>query len=158
MLVGETKSKSWERQDVKHSYENLESSLKNNLEKHIKSFDNYSGKNNLKIYLIDYKDFGIEMCENIESNPKYFAKNRKEPQYFNNYRLSKDKKILDYLYQHKDKIDYVIMNYYDFCEVIKISKPFPPELLAECENLTPEELAKPELIDYFKYKLKALSK
>ena len=49
MLVGETKSKSWERQDVKHSYENLESSLKNNLEKHIKSFDNYSGKNNLKI-------------------------------------------------------------------------------------------------------------
>ena len=61
------------------------------------------------------------MCENIESNPKYFAKNRKEPQYFNNYRLSKDKKMLDYIYQCKDKIDYIIMNYYDFCEIIKIS-------------------------------------
>jgi len=43
-------------------------------------------------------------------------------------------------------------------EVVKISKDFPPELLSECEKLTPEELAKPELIDYFKDKLKALSK
>ena len=43
-------------------------------------------------------------------------------------------------------------------EVIKLNVPFPQDLLAECENLTPEELAKPELIDYFKDKLKALSK
>ena len=43
-------------------------------------------------------------------------------------------------------------------EIIKLNVPFPQDLLAECENLTPEELAKPELIDYFKDKLKALSK
>ncbi len=41
-------------------------------------------------------------------------------------------------------------------EIIRMNKPIPTELLAECENLTPQELSDPNLIDKFKIKLKAL--
>lgn len=121
MKAGEIKSKSWIRKDVPHSYENLKESFKNNLTKHISSADNYSGEKDLKIYLVEYGDFGIEMCEDIDSNPNYFAKNKRKPDYCWNYRLSKDKNMLRYIYNYKDKINYIIMNYHDYCEIIKVA-------------------------------------
>ena len=41
-------------------------------------------------------------------------------------------------------------------ETIRIEKPIPQDILAECEELTPEQLARPELLDEFYRKLKAL--
>lgn len=121
MEVGETRSESWSKKDVSHSYENLTKSFKNNLTKHIGSADNYSGKKDFKIYLVEYGDFGIEMCEDIDSNPDYFAKNKRKPEHCWNYRLSKDKNMLKYIYDYKDNIDYIIMNYHDYCEIIKVA-------------------------------------
>lgn len=120
MEVGETRSESWSKKDVSHSYENLTKSFKNNLTKHIGSADNYSGKKDLKIYLVEYGDFGIEMCEDIGSNPEYYARNKRKPDHCWNYRLSRDKNMLRYIYDYKDDIDYIIMNYHDYCEIIKV--------------------------------------
>lgn len=121
MEVGETRSESWSKKDVCHSYENLEKSFKNNLTKHIGSANNYSGKKDLKIYLVEYRDFGIDMCEDIDSNLEYFENNKKNPEHCWNYRLSKDKNMLKYIYYYKDNIDNIIMNYHDYCEIIKIA-------------------------------------
>ena len=121
MEVGETRSESWSKKDVSHSYENLTKSFKNNLTKHIGSADNYSGKKDLKIYLVEYGDFGIEMCEDIGSNPEYYARNKRKPDHCWNYRLSRDKNMLRYIYDYKDDIDYIIMNYHDYCEIVKVS-------------------------------------
>jgi len=69
---------------------------------------------------VEYGDFGIEMCEDIGSNPEYYARNKRKPDYCWSYRLSRDKNMLRYIYDYKDDIDYIIMNYHDYCEIIKV--------------------------------------
>ena len=120
MEIGERRSDSWSNKDVPHSYDNLEKSFKQNLEHHLGQAQKYNGKKDLKIYLVEYGDFGVEMCENIDTNLEYFAKNQRKPEHCWNYRLSKDKKMLKYLYNFQNQIDYIIMNYHDYSEIIKI--------------------------------------
>ena len=122
MEIGERRSDSWSNKDVPHSYDNLEKSLKQNLEHHLGQAQKYNGKKDLKIYLVEYGDFGVEMCENIDTNLEYFAKNQRKPEHYWNYRLSKDKKMLKYLYNFQNQIDYIIMNYRDYCEILKIKE------------------------------------
>lgn len=129
MFVGERRSESWFRKDVPHSYENLEKSFKRTLINHMQSSEKYSGIKNKKIYMIEYPDFGIEMIEDIDSNPEYFNKVKLAPKHCHNYRLSKDKNMLKYLYKYKEEVDYIIMNYHEFFEIIKVKNI--PQILKE---------------------------
>ncbi|MBE5741511.1 MAG: hypothetical protein E7351_03195 [Clostridiales bacterium] len=115
MEIGERREGNWSRKDVCHSYDNLKESFCNNLKKHLSSSDNYQGKLDIKIYMIEYSDCGLEMIENV-------CDEAKEPEHLWVYRLSKDKNMLRFLYQYKNKIDYIIMNYKDFCETIKVDE------------------------------------
>lgn len=115
MEIGESREKSWSRKDVCHSYDNLKESFYNNFKKHLISFDNYEGIQNIKIYMIEYSDYGLEMMENV-------CDETKEPKHLWDYRLSKDKNMMKFIYQYKNKVDYIIMNYKDSCEIIKISE------------------------------------
>ena len=61
------------------------------------------------------------MCEDIDANLDYFAKNKRKPEHCLNYQLSKDKNMLKYIYDYKNNIDYIIMNYHEYCEIIKVA-------------------------------------
>ena len=116
------RSKYWEFEPPKHSYEYLVESFKNNWENHIKSLNNYAGNKDFGIFVLDYREFALNMIEKIAidgidgmSCGDLFP-TLKEC----NYRLSRDKKLLDYVYTFKDKLKYVIFVHYQGIEIIKI--------------------------------------
>ena len=122
--IGESRSVSWSRKGSQHSYQNLQNSFKKQFEHHLNSLTNYKGNSELKIFIIEYSDYGIEMEEDLFKNYPDNAKRipTREPKHFWNYRLSKDKNMLNYLYNFQDKIDYVIYDSIDSCEIIKIDQ------------------------------------
>lgn len=105
-----------------HSYENLVRSFKKNWNNHIESFGKYKGKKDISIFMIQYSDMALEMYENVY---EYWIDGMsngdlRKPEKLNCYRMSRDKKILKYMYEFKDKIKYVIFVYGEKCEVIKL--------------------------------------
>ncbi|MBQ8451660.1 MAG: hypothetical protein IJ538_02665 [Clostridia bacterium] len=117
-VPGQSDSISWRRNDVKHSYENFQKSLATNIKNHLESLDKFEGEKKLKIFLIEYSDFGLEMMEKLPDNLLFLGV---QPEHLWKYRLSKDKKILKYLYEFKDKIDYIIFEDNEDCEILKLS-------------------------------------
>lgn len=113
-------TQSWVHLDVCHSYDNLEKSFYKNFNKHLKSLGKYTGNKQLKIFLIEYTDLGVEMIENIAEEEMKNNRSLKR-QHFNIYMLSKDKKMLEYLYQFKEQIDYIIYDYACGFEIIKLA-------------------------------------
>ena len=53
----------------------------------------------------EYDDVGLEMIEEFEEKD---FENGNSSQHYWNYKLSKDKEMLKYLYNLKDQVDYVI--------------------------------------------------
>lgn len=116
---GYTDSISWVEDDVAHSYENLQKSMKKNMDKHLKSANDYEGSNKLKIFLIEYVDSGLEMIEIFDDVD---FENGASPKHYFHYKLSVDKNMLNQLYQLKDKIDYIIILINEKVEIVKISQ------------------------------------
>lgn len=114
--------KHWTMPYSEHNYENLVRSFKKNWSNHIESFEKYKGKKDISIFMIQYSDMALEMYENVYENWIDGMSNGdlREPEKLNCYRMSRDKKILKYMYEFKDKIKYVIFVYGEKCEVIKL--------------------------------------
>ena len=110
-------SKEWQQEDVQHSYNMFQYSMNKQISHHIDSANKYSGNKEIKIFLIEYDDVGLEMIEEFEEKD---FKNGNSPQHYWNYKLSKDKEMLKYLYNLKDKVDYVIFENHEDVEIIKI--------------------------------------
>lgn len=71
--------------------------------------------------MIEYDESALGMIECVYTdwiNGMSQGDMRKQED-FKNYRLSRDKKILNYIYQFKDKIRYVIYVYRDGFEIIR---------------------------------------
>lgn len=71
--------------------------------------------------MIEYNESALGMTECVYTdwiNGMSQGDMRKQED-FKNYRLSRDKKILNYIYQFKDKIKYVIYVYRDGFEIIR---------------------------------------
>lgn len=115
-------SESWAMQYPKHSYEYLCDSFKKNWEKHIKSYKKYNGNKNIGIFMIEYTDKALEMCEDIYSDWIDFMTTGdfREPEKVKTYRLTRDKKLQKYIYSFKENIKYVIFVYGRECEIIKL--------------------------------------
>ena len=114
--------KHWTMQYPEHSYEKLVKSLEKNWNNHIESYEKYNKKKDISIFMIQYSDMALEMYENVY---EYWIDGMsngdlRKPEKLNCYRMSKDKKILKYMYEFKDKIKYVIFVYGEKCEVIKL--------------------------------------
>lgn len=93
-----------------HSYENLVSSFKTHWEEHLNSLEKKPEyKRKCGIFMIQYCDMALEMFEDIFQNLKkgLFLYIR-DPQHFYDYRLSRDKALLEYIARHKETIQYVI--------------------------------------------------
>ena len=115
--------KEWTYQDVSHSYENFVKSFKKQFEKHLNRLDKYKGNKGLKIFLIEYADNGLELIEEKYKNYSYYQKqslNQEQHLWF--YLLSKDKNMLEYLFDYKDELDYVIFDIENDFEIIKLNE------------------------------------
>lgn len=107
------RSKSWERENCEHNYSNLVESFKRNFEHHINSLDKYNGNKAVGIFMIENSEFAMSMMENVYVDwiDGMSQGDLREQQTFNCYRLSRDKTMLNYLYNFRDKLKYVIYIY-----------------------------------------------
>ena len=101
------------RKGERYEYEFFESSFKTLLNQHLKSYDKYKGQKNVSIFIVECVEIGLEMAEDVSDD-------KKMPEYYSNYHLSKDRNLLKFLYGLKDKITYVIFDLLEEMEIIKV--------------------------------------
>ncbi len=115
------RSKSWTFQNPEHSHSFLIDSFKCNWEHHLESLKKYSGKKEIGIFLIEYPEVALEMCEAIYEDwiNGMSQGDLRDQQSFKEFRLSRDKVLLEYMYDFKDEIKYVIFQNSVRCEVVR---------------------------------------
>lgn len=115
------RSQSWSISNPQHSHDFLIDSFHNNWESHLKSLNQYTGRADIGIFLIECSDFALSMCENVYADwiDGMSQGDMREQEKFKCYRLTRDKKILKYIYQFKGQIQYVIFVYCQGIEIIK---------------------------------------
>lgn len=117
----------------KHSYDDFCLSFKKNWENHIYSLDKYAGDKSTGVFMIQYNDSAL-VLDAVFPDLKteiYYCDLLKRPQY-RGYRLTHDSDMLEFIYQHKENIQYVaFFNNDDFhgkrCEIICVENI--PEIL-----------------------------
>ena len=113
----------WAFKFPEHSYSYLCESFMNNWEKHIASLNNYKGNKSTSIFMIEYTDLALTMYENVFEDWIDGLSNGdvREPETVEFYRISRDKKLLNYIYQFRNTIKYVIFVYGKEYEAIKLN-------------------------------------
>ena len=110
-----------------HTYENFVRSFKTNLEHHLESMVKYSGNKECKIFMVEYNDSALLMNKKVPRdlmlNVTYGDLVKRECPA---YRLSRDIDLLQYIYEKKEQIDYLIFvddNCFHgaFADIIKVS-------------------------------------
>ena len=118
--LGECKTFSSTMQYKNHSYDNLVGSLKNSWTHHINSMQKYDGNKEIGIVLIEYNEMGLTMMEDCfadcKSELRYGDLYKQE--HINDYRISRDKNVLNYLYQYRDNIKYIVYICSHFIDII----------------------------------------
>ena len=114
------RSESWEFQNPVHSYEFLVESFKQNWENHIQSSKRYSKNKKIGIFMIEYPEIALAMCENVYCDwiDGMAQGDMRQQETFKEYRLSRDKELLKYIYGFKNVIKYVVYVNSIRCEVI----------------------------------------
>ena len=81
----------------------------------------YSGRKDVGVFLIEYPETALAMCENVYSGwiDGMSQGDMREQESFKEYRLSRDKELLSFIYQQKDAIKYVLFVNQSRFEVIK---------------------------------------
>mgnify|MGYP006987514687 CR=1 FL=1 len=117
----EVRSKSWAHTNPVHTYEFLVKSLKSNWKHHLESCKQYTGSKEIGIFMIEYSEFALAMCENVYHDwiDGMSHGDMREQEEFKEYRLSRDKNFLEYVYQFRDEIKYVIFINQERYEVIR---------------------------------------
>lgn len=117
----EVRSKSWAFTNPTHSHEFLIASFKNNWEHHMDSYWKYNGAKEIGVFMVEYPEFALSMCENVYCdwiNGMAHGDMRGQEK-FKEYRLSRDKKLIEYIYQFREQIKYVIFVNHVRYEVIR---------------------------------------
>ncbi len=128
----EVRSKHWTIQNPEHNYGYLVKSFERNWKNHLESLRKYTGNAEVGIFMIEYSEFALSMCENLYNgwiDGMSQGDMRKQEQ-FRCYRLSRDKQLLDFMYRNKNYIKYVIFVYGDGFEIIRLENiPYLIKLL-----------------------------
>ena len=115
----------------RHSYEYFCTSFKKTWEHHAESLDQYGGCKDMAAFMIEYQEHTLHMCEDfseLKLKEKISYGDLFKGERYSYYRLSRDKKLLNYIYGYKSIIDYVVMVTDDeLPEIIKVENI--PELL-----------------------------
>lgn len=106
----EVRSKSWTLENSVHSHDFLFASFKNNWEHHMESYSKYNGTKEVGIFMVEYPEVALAMSENVYCDwiDGMAQGDMREQEKFKEYRLSRDKKLLKYIYQFWNQIKYVI--------------------------------------------------
>lgn len=108
-----------------HTHMNLVNSIQKNWRKHIKSYEKSNNSLRYRIFVLEYLDINIETGISEKNKPNQPSK------HYDSYRISADKHLLKWIYEFKEKIDYLILinpnSLPISLEVIKINKI--PDLL-----------------------------
>lgn len=106
----EVRSKSWAFTNPTHSHDFLITSFKSNWEHHMDSYRKYNGAKEVGIFMVEYPEFALAMSENVYCNwiNGMAQGDMRGQEKFKEYRLSRDKKLLEYIYQFREQIKYVI--------------------------------------------------
>ena len=112
----------WSFPQPVHSYENLKKSLEEIWSKHIDSLNKYTGKKQVGIFIVEYPEYALAMCENVYGTIKegFRYDGLRDQQKFDAYRLSRDKEMLDYLYRFSRQLMFVFYVFHSGIEVIKL--------------------------------------
>lgn len=115
------RSKSWAFSNPTHSYEFLSDSFRSNWQHHMESYKKYTGSKQTGIFMVEYPEIALAMCENVYHDwiDGMSQGDMREQEKFKEYRLSRDKKLLEYIYQFKNEIQYVIFLNQARVEVIR---------------------------------------
>lgn len=115
-------SKHWTMIYPNHSYEYLCESFKKNILNHIESMKRYTGNKDISIFMIEYSDLALTMYENVFEDWLDGLSNGdlREPELIEFYRISRDKELLNYIYNLNSSIKYIIFVYGKEYEVIKL--------------------------------------
>lgn len=115
------RSQSWSFPNPKHSYDFLVDSFKRNWEHHMESYEKYAGPKQVGIFMIEYPEFALAMYENVYQGwiDGMSDGDMREEEDFKEYRLSRDKRLLEYIYQYKDEIQCVVFWNHARFEVIR---------------------------------------
>lgn len=117
----------------KHSYDNFCLSFKKSWEKHIDSLDKYTGEKNTGIFMMQYNDSALVLdAEFPDVKTELFYGDLLERPKYCGYRLTHDSNMLEYIYQFKEKIRFVVFFNNDRfhgnkCEIICVENI--PEIL-----------------------------
>lgn len=121
-----TRSKHWGFNNPNHTYEFLVESFKYTWDHHISSLNKYNGNKNIGIFMVEYEESALSMLENVYSDwiDGMSQGDMRQQEELYCYRLSRDRKLLEFVYQYKEQIKYVIFVYKnrnkkDF-EIIKV--------------------------------------
>ena len=126
---GEVKSIHHHFSFPEHSYDFFVESFINTWNHHIKSYEKYQGVKELGVFMIEYQDMALKMCEtfgDLKCEVWYGDLLHREERY-RYYRLSRDKELLGFIYDFRHIIKFVIMVSGDSVEVICVKNI--PELL-----------------------------
>lgn len=106
----EVRSKSWAFTNPTHSHDFLITSFKSNWEHHMDSYRKYNGAKEVGIFMVEYPEFALTMSENVYCDwiNGMAQGDMRGQEKFKEYRLSRDKKLLEYIYQFREQIKYVI--------------------------------------------------
>ena len=115
------RSESWAFQNPAHSHEYLMNSFKQNWESHISSSKRFSGEKNIGIFMVEHPEISLAMCENVYDGwiNGMSQGDMREQENFKDYRLSRDKALLNYMYDFRSEIKYVIFVNPQRSEVIR---------------------------------------
>lgn len=103
-------------------------SLIGSTEKHIKSANDYCGNKDIRVFLIEYNELSLRVqitYPDVKPERMYGDLLRRED--VTEYRISRDKEALHFLYSKKDFIDYVVFATEVGFEIVKVEDI--PEIL-----------------------------
>lgn len=96
-----------------HSHINVINSIQKNWKKHMKSYESYSFQCKHGIFLLEYIDINLQTAICREDKPADI---------FESYRISADKDLLKWIYNFKEKIEYLILFNSLSIEIIRLDK------------------------------------
>lgn len=115
------RSESWTFQNPAHSHKYLMNSFKQNWVSHISSSKRFLGEKSIGIFMVEHPEISLAMCENVYDGwiDGMSQGDMREQENFKDYRLSRDKVLLNYMYNFRSEIKYVIFVNPQRLEVIR---------------------------------------
>ncbi len=115
---GTIQSKSWPFTYPQHSYDFLVKSFTEKWNHHIESLSKYDGQHEIGIFLIDYPETVLGHHIDFDVLPERLYGDLLFRDDHKWYRLSRDRYLLNFIYDYREMVKYVIFKNMDYFEVI----------------------------------------